>query len=124
MEGKAVVLHMYVQRPLSMMREEAALDWLSLCCADVTPRKAMEGKAVVLYDFQGADDQELTVFEGQEVPILRLPGADFLFANTKPGFCAAAQNVAQQGSSHATMKGRTPHISPCSRRCSMSRMAE
>ncbi len=27
----------------------------------------MEGKAEVLYDFGGADDQELTVFAGQQV---------------------------------------------------------
>lgn len=27
----------------------------------------MEGKAQVLYDFGGADDQELTVFAGQQV---------------------------------------------------------
>ena len=35
--------------------------------ADVTPRKPMDGKAMVLHDFQAADDQELTVFKDQEV---------------------------------------------------------
>lgn len=43
------------------------IDLLAAFCADVTPRKPMEGKAMVLYDFQGADEQELTVFQGQEV---------------------------------------------------------
>jgi hypothetical protein len=40
--------------------------WVTLC-ADVTPRKPMDGKAMVLHDFQAADDQELTVFKDQEV---------------------------------------------------------
>lgn len=35
--------------------------------AEATPKRAMEGKAEVIYDFSGTDEQELTVFAGQQV---------------------------------------------------------
>jgi len=37
--------------------------------AEATPKRAMEGKAEVIYDFSGTDEQELTVFAGQQVSL-------------------------------------------------------
>jgi hypothetical protein len=52
--------------------------------ADVTPRKPMDGKAMVLHDFQAADDQELTVFKDQEVT-LQYETDGWIMATTETG---------------------------------------
>lgn len=50
-----------------MVTEATVVKQVALRCADATPRVDREGKAEVLYDFQGAEETELTVFAGQTV---------------------------------------------------------